>query len=116
MIQLGRQNAMAATVPREEHHFASAQFTREETIRRRPERRFHINPFLIGETLDVIKAAAADDSNSILRHNDSDMRRLYRVKQGEEKVFEVEETIVRSGVWAPRCGVRTMVIAVRRPY
>jgi hypothetical protein len=52
-------------MPWEEHHVAPSQFASEEIVRRRTEGSLYLYPFLIRETLDVIKAAAADNSNSM---------------------------------------------------
>ena len=68
MIQFAGQNAMAASVSRQENHFAPGEFAGEKIIRRRAKRRFDFDPFLIGETFNVIKSAAADNANSIVRH------------------------------------------------
>ena len=68
VVQLAGQNAVAAPVPRQEHHLAPGQLAGEEIVRGRAEGRFDLHPLLVGEAFDVIKPAAADDADTILRH------------------------------------------------
>ena len=65
MIQLARQNAVAASVARQKNHVAPGERAGEKFVRRRAERRFDLHPFLIGKTFDVIQAAAADDADFV---------------------------------------------------
>src|ERR1700733_11444068 len=59
---------MAASVSRQENHFAPGNFSGEQIVRWRAEWRFDFHPFLVGEAFDVVKSRAADDSDSIFRH------------------------------------------------
>ena len=68
MIQFAGQNAMAASVAWKENHVAPGKLAGEQFVRRRAERSFDLDPFLIREALNVIEAAAADDANAMLRH------------------------------------------------
>jgi hypothetical protein len=68
MVQLAGQNAMAAAVAREKDHLAPGQFAGQEIVRRRPEGRFHLDPFWRVNPFDVIKPAAADQTNAMFRH------------------------------------------------
>lgn len=79
MIQLAWQDAMPARVSRQEYNVATGELASEKLIRWRAERSFHRRPFLIRESFDVIKAAAADDSDAMLRFH---ARGLWR-SQGE---------------------------------
>src|ERR1041385_4232787 len=63
VIQLGRQNPMAASMPGKEDNAASAQFAGKEAIGRRAEGCLELDPFLFRKPFDTIKAAAADDAN-----------------------------------------------------
>lgn len=68
MIQLRWQNAMPARMARKKNHFASGELAGEKIVGRRAERGFNFHPFLPGETFNVIQSAAANDSNSVIRH------------------------------------------------
>ena len=68
MIQLARQNAVAAAMSGQKNHIASGQPAREQIIRWRTEWCFDLHPFLVCEAFDVVKSRAADDSNAMLRH------------------------------------------------
>ncbi len=68
VIQFAWQDAMAASVAREENDFAPAERASEKFIGWRTKRRFDFHPFLVGEAFDVIKSAAADDADFIFPH------------------------------------------------
>ena len=53
---------------REKDDFASGQSAGEQIIRGRAERRFDRDPFLPGESFDMIEAAASDDANALGLH------------------------------------------------
>src|SRR5882724_1283657 len=63
MIQLGWQNAVAASVSGKEHHVAIFQSTVKQIVRGRPKWCFDADPFLSREAFYVIQATSADDSN-----------------------------------------------------
>jgi hypothetical protein len=68
MVQFARQNPMAAPVSREKDDVAPAQFSGEQIVRRFPEGRFDLYPFLVREAFYAVKSGAADDSNFVFRH------------------------------------------------
>src|ERR1700759_598621 len=71
MIQFAREDAMSTSVARKKYDFALADSAGQHFIRWRAEWGFDFNPFLIGKAFDVIKAAAANDPNSIFIHRRS---------------------------------------------
>ena len=68
MIQFARHDAMSASVPGQEHDLAPREFAGEKIVRGRAERGFDLDPFLVGETFNVVKSAAANNANSMTRH------------------------------------------------
>src|SRR5258708_3810327 len=68
MIQLRWQDAVAASMPWQKNHRAASQGSREQVIGWIAKRRFDSGPFLIGEALDMIKPAAANDPDPVNRH------------------------------------------------
>ena len=68
MIQFAGQNAMAPGMPRQENHFPPAQLAGQKFIGWLPKGRFHLDPFFFGKTLNIVEAAAPDDSNAMLCH------------------------------------------------
>ena len=66
VVQFGREEAVAASVARQENNVAPGQLAREQIVRRRAKRRFDFHPFLIGEAFDVVKAGAANDADAML--------------------------------------------------
>jgi hypothetical protein len=49
-------------------HLPASQSSRQQSIGRLTERSFEGDPFLVGKTLDMIKAAAANYSDPMIRH------------------------------------------------
>ena len=45
-----------------------AEFAGEQIVRGRAKGRFDLDPFLVGESLEVVKAGAADDADAMFRH------------------------------------------------
>src|SRR6516162_5018334 len=69
MVQLARQDAMAAPVSCQKNDIAPGQFARQQIIGGWSERRPDPDPFLAGESLEVVKSGAADDADAMFRHN-----------------------------------------------
>jgi hypothetical protein len=67
---------MAASVPRQEYNRLAVEFTKAEFVRGAAERALDMPPFDIGEAVDVVKPAAADNADdppprsAQLRHAD----------------------------------------------
>src|ERR1700726_3236059 len=59
---------MAPPVPRQEHHRLAAQRPKAELIRGLAERAFDPPPFDIGEAVDPIEPAAADNADNPAGH------------------------------------------------
>ena len=58
---------MSPGVARQKDDFAAGEFARKQLIRWRAEWSFNRDPFLVCEPFDVIKPAAADYANPMLR-------------------------------------------------
>src|SRR5215468_7904957 len=71
VIQFARKNPMTTTMPRQEHNLSPGQPASQQCIRRRAKRGFHLDPFLAGKTLNMIKTAAANHTDPMLRHGRS---------------------------------------------
>ncbi len=71
VVQLGREEAMTAAVAREKDDIAPRETAGEEVVGGRAEGRPDLHPFLLGEALDVIEAAAADDADALVCHKSS---------------------------------------------
>ena len=54
---------MAAAVARQEHDRLVAEPAEQQLVRRLAERRLDAHPALLGETLEVVEAGAADDAD-----------------------------------------------------
>ena len=78
-VQLGRQDAVADAVPRQERHALAAQRADDVRPGRIAKRRRDRLLFAVGQLGHVVQAAAADDS-------DLDTHRLF------ERVFDTEDT------------------------
>src|ERR1043166_91335 len=59
---------MTATVPWNKNYFAPREVAGQQIVRGRAEGRFDPHPFEPGQTVDVIKAAAADDTHAMTAH------------------------------------------------
>jgi hypothetical protein len=68
VVEFARQDAVATSVSRQKNHVTPGQFAGEQIVRRRPEGRFDLDPFLMGEALEIVKAGAADDADAMFRH------------------------------------------------
>ena len=67
-VDPGRRYLVPATVARQENQLHAVQFAEQQFVGRGPERRFDLLPAFIGQPLDVIYAAAADDADARLPH------------------------------------------------
>jgi len=68
MIQFTGKDAMAPAVAWKKDYVAPGEFAGEKIVRGRAKRSFDLDPFLVGEALDMIEPAAADDANFMFRH------------------------------------------------
>src|SRR5439155_977026 len=68
MVQFARENAVPATVTRQEDDRTTGQFPGQKAVRRRAKGRRYLLPFLLAETFDVIKTAAADNADAMGSH------------------------------------------------
>ena len=68
IIDLGRRDAMAAAVARQEHHVDPGQAAGAQLVRRLAERAVDLAPFHIGQPVDLIEPAAPDNANPRPRH------------------------------------------------
>ena len=68
-VELGRKNAMAAAVTREESDLAAFELAENEGVRGRAEGRFDALLVDVGESGHGVEPAAADDADFCLRHS-----------------------------------------------
>ena len=68
VVQLAGEEPVAAGVAWEEDDRATCELAREEFIRGIAEGRLDLHPFLVGEALDVVKPAAANDADAMCCH------------------------------------------------
>ena len=68
MVELARQDPVAACVARQKHHLAASQFAREKGVGRIAKGSLHLHPFLPGKAFDGIESTAADDANAMGSH------------------------------------------------
>src|SRR3954463_7239472 len=68
MIEFARQNAMPARMTRQKNNVAARNLASQKFIGRSAERRVDLDPFLFGETFDMIKPAAANNANARVCH------------------------------------------------
>src|ERR1041384_7273401 len=66
VIQLVRQNAMAASMSGQEENASSAEFAADDRIRRLPERRVDLMFLSIADPFDLVKSTPADDADGWL--------------------------------------------------
>ena len=64
VIEFGGQDAVPFAVPWQEKHSPAGQRAADDFVRRRAERRVHLDLLAVGESVDVIEAGAADDADS----------------------------------------------------
>jgi hypothetical protein len=65
MVQLARQNAMAAGVTWKKNNFATGESSREQFIGWWTKGRHELRPVLVCEALDIVEPAAADDADTM---------------------------------------------------
>jgi hypothetical protein len=68
VVQLAREETVAARMAWEEDNFTARKLPGEEFIGGIAEGCFDLHPFLIGEALDVVKSAAANDADAMCCH------------------------------------------------
>ena len=68
VVQLARQDPVAACVARQKHHLTASQFAREKGVGRIAKGSLHLHPFLPGKAFDGIESTAADDANAMGSH------------------------------------------------
>ena len=93
-VQTLAQGDNPAAVSRQEDHVASRESSGEKFIRRRAERGFHLQPFLVGEAFNVIQAAAADHTKHSFAHGKSrllEKRRFVSLERGRAIGFTGRE-------------------------
>ena len=91
MIQFAWQDEVSARVPRKKNDLASGEFAGEEMVGWRTERGFDFNPFLAGQSFDLVKPAAADDPDAIIGHAARTVE--YNPQFGEEFLDAIQGTV-----------------------
>ncbi len=68
-VDRGRRDLVAAAVARQEGQLHAVQFAEQQLVGRCAEWRFDLLPAFVGQPLDVVYAAAADDADACLPHD-----------------------------------------------
>ena len=68
VVELARQDPVAACVARQKHHLTASQFAREKGVGGIPKGSLHLHPLLPSEAFDGIESAAADDADAMGSH------------------------------------------------
>ena len=79
MVELARQDPVAACVARQKHHLTASQFAREKGVGRIAKGSLHLHPLLPSEAFDGIKSTAADDADAMGSH---EKRKRLRPERG----------------------------------
>jgi len=72
VVQLAGEDTVTARMTGEEDDFAPSEPAREKFVRRVAKRGFNLHPLLMGKSLDVVQATAADDPDAIGCHAEED--------------------------------------------
>src|SRR5262249_46498086 len=68
VIEFAGHNAMAAAVAGQEDNVAASELASKKIVRRPAKGSFDLHPFLVGESFEVIKAAAANNADAVDGH------------------------------------------------